>query len=151
MPIEITFTPCATGGSMRSSIRVGCGTLPSAPTRPSSAGIEKPCTSASTSPTDRPRAASATARFAVTVDLPTPPLPLVTAMTRVRVPGPNGISRAARPPRRRSVSARRSSADITPTSSATSAIPSTDAAAARTSREMRSAAGQPTIVRTMPT
>ncbi len=70
-------------------------------------------------------------------------------MTRVRLSGPNGISRAARPPRSRSVSARRCSDDMTPTSSATSDIPSTDAAAARTSREIRSAAGQPTMVRTM--
>ena len=39
--------------------------------------------SASRTPTVRPRAASAAARFAVIDDLPTPPLPLPTAMTRV--------------------------------------------------------------------
>ena len=57
-------------------------------------GIEKPCTSASTMPTRSPRAASATARFAVTVDLPTPPLPLVTAKTRVSESGPELLPRA---------------------------------------------------------
>ena len=46
-------------------------------------GIEKPQMSASSTPTVRPRAASAAARFAVIDDLPTPPLPLPTAITRV--------------------------------------------------------------------
>ena len=58
--------------------------------------------SASTTPTDRPRAASAAARLTVTLDLPTPPLPLATAYTRVREPGwANGMtgSSAAAPPR----------------------------------------------------
>jgi hypothetical protein len=78
IPIEMTFTPCATGGSISSPTRVGSATRPSciSPSRP---GMEKPCTSASTRPTASPRWARATARLAVTVDLPTPPLPLVTA------------------------------------------------------------------------
>ena len=42
---------------------------------PSMRGIEKPQTSASTTATLWPRWASATARFVVTDDLPTPPLP----------------------------------------------------------------------------
>lgn len=46
---------------------------------PNSSGIEGPHTSASRIPTVDPAAASATARLAVTVDLPTPPLPLATA------------------------------------------------------------------------
>ena len=50
---------------------------------PSMRGIEKPQMSASSTPTVRPRAASAAARFAVIDDLPTPPLPLPTAITRV--------------------------------------------------------------------
>ncbi len=79
IPIEMTFTPYATGGRIMSSTRVGRTATPSASVRPSSPGMEKPCTSASTRPTRRPRSASATARLAVTVDLPTPPLPLVTA------------------------------------------------------------------------
>ena len=70
---------------------------PCSSTRPSSPGIENPCTSASTSPTASPRAASATARFAVIVDLPTPPLPLVTAMhPGERCPGRTDSPRAAR-------------------------------------------------------
>ena len=40
--------------------------------------------SASSSPTLSPNRASATARFAATVDLPTPPLPLPTAMMCLR-------------------------------------------------------------------
>ena len=79
IPIEMTFTSCATGGRIMSSTRVGRGATPVASTSPRMPGIEKPCTSASTMPTASPRSASATARFAVTVDLPTPPLPLVTA------------------------------------------------------------------------
>src|ERR671926_526805 len=43
--------------------------------------------SASTTPTDRPRLASAAARFTVTLDLTTPPLPEATAYTRVSEPG----------------------------------------------------------------
>src|SRR3712207_6837730 len=43
--------------------------------------------SASTTPTDSPRFASAAARLTVTDDLPTPPLPEATAYTRVSEPG----------------------------------------------------------------
>ena len=46
--------------------------------------------SASMTPTLSPCAASAAARFAVMEDLPTPPLPEVTAMTRVRESGGRG-------------------------------------------------------------
>ena len=49
---------------------------------PSSRGIEKPQMSASRMPTTWPRAARATARLAVTDDLPTPPLPDAMASTR---------------------------------------------------------------------
>ena len=84
---------------MRSSIRVGCGGVPSGPTRPRMPGIENPWTSASMSPTRRPRAARLVASSAVSVDLPTPPLPLVTAITRDRESGPNGIDLAGRPAR----------------------------------------------------
>ena len=53
--------------------------------------------SASTTPTDRPRAASAAARFTVTDDLPTPPLPEATQYTRVSDPGwANGMTASAR-------------------------------------------------------
>ena len=116
------------------------------PASPSSPGIEKPCTSASMRPTRSPRAARATARFAVTVDLPTPPLPLVTAMTRVSESAVNGFVAARFPPRRRSVSAPRCSSVITPTSTCTFRMPGTPAAASATSRSMRLAIGQPAIV-----
>ncbi len=46
-------------------------------------GTLNPQMSASSTPTVRPRAASAAARLTVTDDLPTPPLPLATASTRV--------------------------------------------------------------------
>jgi len=74
IPIEITFTPCATGGRIISPTWVGV-----APAMPSRPGIENPNTSASMSPTRSPRSAIATARLAVRVDLPTPPFPLVIA------------------------------------------------------------------------
>ena len=49
---------------------------------------------------DRPRAAIAAARFTVTLDLPTPPLPDATAYTRVSEPGcANGITGSAASPR----------------------------------------------------
>ena len=51
--------------------------------------------SASTTPTFRPSAAIEAARFTVTEDLPTPPLPDATAYTRVRLPGlAKGTSRS---------------------------------------------------------
>ena len=50
---------------------------------PSMRGTLKPQMSASSTPTRRPRAASAAARLTVTEDFPTPPLPLATARTRV--------------------------------------------------------------------
>ena len=49
--------------------------------------------SASSTPTDSPRAAIAAARLTVTLDLPTPPLPDATAYTRVSEPGwANGMT-----------------------------------------------------------
>ena len=56
---------------------------PRRPWIPSMRGTLKPQMSASSTPTLRPRAAIAVARFTVTLDLPTPPLPLATAITRV--------------------------------------------------------------------
>ena len=82
--------------------------------------------SASTTPTDRPRAASAAARLTVTLDLPTPPLPLATAYTRVREPGwANGMTGSAAPAPPRSCVCRswRCSAVITPKSISTAVTP----------------------------
>ena len=76
-PIEISVTPFASGGTMTSSITVGGRSMPSM------RGIENPQTSASMAATLRPRWARATARFVVTDDLPTPPLPEEIASTRV--------------------------------------------------------------------
>ena len=56
---------------------------PSRPVTPSMRGTLKPQMSASSTPTVNPCHASAAARFTVTLLLPTPPLPLATAMTRV--------------------------------------------------------------------
>ena len=49
---------------------------------PNMRGIENPQMSASRTPTVFPAAASAAAKFTVTEDLPTPPLPLAIARTR---------------------------------------------------------------------
>jgi len=49
---------------------------------PSSFAMEGPLRSASRTPTAEPESAKAAARFAVTVDLPTPPLPEATATIR---------------------------------------------------------------------
>ena len=54
---------------------------------PSIRGIEKPHTSASTTAVEWPRLARLTARFVVTDDLPTPPLPEATSRTRVLLDG----------------------------------------------------------------
>src|SRR6478609_7692186 len=89
--------------------------------------------SASTTPTRSPCCAIATARFAVTDDLPTPPLPDATANTLVSEVGLlNGMTGSA-PPRSRSVSAARCSGLITPIAIRTSATPSTVSTAAVTS------------------
>ena len=52
------------------------------PRRPSILATEGPCRSASSRPIARPRCASASARFTATALLPTPPFPLITAITR---------------------------------------------------------------------
>src|SRR5918993_2143592 len=109
--------------------------------------------SASTTPTERPRVASATARLTVTEDLPTPPLPEATAYTRVSDPGlANGISLAGWPgPRSCSCSACRCCALITSRSTRTAVTPGSGDTAAVTSRVIVSFIGQPATVRKMPT
>ena len=77
-------------------------------------GIEKPQMSASSTPTVSPRAASAAARFAVTDDLPTPPLPLPTAITRVVAATSVAGARSCASLRARCMSAERSSWVISP-------------------------------------
>jgi hypothetical protein len=68
-PIEITFTPWASSGRIMSLNPTGF------PKAPSIRGTLNPHTSASRTPTELPPFASAAARFTVTLDLPTPPLP----------------------------------------------------------------------------
>ena len=66
---------------------------------PSIRGMEKPHTSASTTATSRPRPARATARLVVTEDLPTPPLPEATSITRVEeLASANGTARPSECP-----------------------------------------------------
>ncbi len=68
---------------------------------PNMRGIEYPQTSASSTPAGRPSALSAAARLAVSVDLPTPPLPEPTHTTlRTCASAPSG--RLERPSRSRS-------------------------------------------------
>ena len=104
--------------------------------------------SASSTPTFCPAAASAAARFTVTEDLPTPPLPLATANTLVSDVGwANGISFSGRPPRSLPWSSRRCSSLITSSSTRTRDTPASLLTAAVTSRVMVSRSGQPATVR----
>src|SRR5688500_5932505 len=109
--------------------------------------------SASTTPTDRPLAASAAARFTVTLDLPTPPLPDAIAYTRVREPGwAKGMTTSApAPPRRADWRALRWASVITPNSTETAVTPATAPTAAVPSEVSLSLSGQPATVRSMPT
>ena len=85
MPIEITFTPCATGGRIISSTRVGRARVAVRRRRGRAGpGSRTRARRRRRAPPRGRGSASATARLAVIVDLPTPPLPLVIAMTRVR-------------------------------------------------------------------
>lgn len=103
--------------------------------------------SASTTPTVSPCSVSATARFEVTDDLPTPPLPEAIAYTRVSESGlANGISRSACPPRSCWRRAARCSSLITPRRTSTLVTPSTDAHAWRVSRSRVDFNGHPETV-----
>src|SRR5215469_14222106 len=104
--------------------------------------------SASTTPTFWPEAARAAARLTVTDDLPTPPLPLATAYTRVSEFGwANGICGSGRPPRSLVCRARRCSSLITSSWTRTEDTPGSLPAAAVTSRVMVSRSGHPATVR----
>src|SRR5690606_7484927 len=99
--------------------------------------------SASSKPTRRPRSASATARFAATVDFPTPPFPELTANTcsipatrfRSGVGAGTECGRSGRPPCARAACCRCAwSASGSLTSILARATPSTASTAARASR-----------------
>ncbi len=103
--------------------------------------------SASSTPIVRPRLASAAARLTVTEDLPTPPFPEATAMTRARggtaVAG--ACSRAFQ--RARAITAARCSASICAVDSSTDRTPGIAPTLPRTSRSIWDRKGQPAIVR----
>ena len=147
-PIEMRFTPFASGGMITSSRTTGAWSMPSM------RGIEKPHTSASTAATLWPRRASETARLVVTDDFPTPPFPDATASTRVRA-SVNGFTRAGRPSsaapacccRRRLAIAWRCSSSITVRSTATDSTPSRGWTASLTRRVISGFSGQPATVR----
>src|SRR5215831_11657368 len=104
--------------------------------------------SASRTPTFCPAAERAAARFTVTEDLPTPPLPLATANTRVSDEGSaNGTTFSGRPPRSRPCSSLRCSSVMTSSRTATPVTPGTADTAAVTSLVMVSRSGQPATVR----
>ena len=87
------------------------------------------------------------ARFTVTDDLPTPPLPDATAITVVSESArANGISRSVWPPLSMSRRATRCSSLITPSSTSTPLTPGITATAAVTSRVRVSRIGQPLTV-----
>ena len=120
---------------------------------PSMRGIEKPHTSASTAATRWPRCASATARFVVTDDLPTPPLPDAIARTRVResvkgfVPVLGLAALAVRLRVSCCVSAWRSSSVMTVRSTSTSATPGERRDRVGDPRVISARSGQPATVR----
>ncbi len=140
MPMEMTFTSCADGGMIMFSTGVPAGDAQHPRHRvPVDVGVHHAHLLAD--------AASAAARFTVTDDLPTPPLPLATAYTRVSEDGwANGICGSGRPPRSCVCRARRCSSLITSSSTRTEQTPGSLPTAAVTSRVILSRSGQPATV-----
>ena len=132
---------------------------------PSILGIENPQTSASTTAVERPCAARAMARLAVTDDLPTPPLPEAISSVRVALPGSaNGMARpsawpwagaepavAAGLPCSFVRSSALSASLITVKSRVTAATPSSSSSASVTRRWISLRSGQPATVSAMRT
>src|SRR5919201_4091975 len=98
-----------------------------------------------------PSCEKAAARFAASDDLPTPPLPLAIASTRVERSSEIPFVRSVTEPRRRAVRAERSSGVITSNSSATRSTPATGASAFATCSSKLARSGQPATVRAIPT
>ena len=119
----------------------------SRPSRPSMRGTEKPQMSASSTPTRKPWAARAAARFTVTDDLPTPPLPEATAMTRVVVGTAVSGADSFTFQRARAMAWAFSSASISVQSSFTPVTPGKDSTRATTSFLIWARSGQPAVVR----
>ena len=104
--------------------------------------------SASSTPTDRPRAAIAAARLTVTVDFPTPPLPEATAYTRVSELGwANGMTGSRASPRNCLRSSVRCSSLITSSVTLTAPVPGTSATALATRSVISVFFGQAAVVR----
>ena len=121
------------------------------PSRPSMRGTEKPQMSASMTPTAKPSVASAAARFTVTDDLPTPPLPEAIMITLV-VGGMAVVSgRSAMLRRARSIATAFSAWVSSVQSIFTRVTPGSEATRALTSFCIWALSGHPAVVRAMPT
>ena len=142
--MEMNRIPCASSGrSLRRSSVSGRSSLPNMVV------CDGPYTSASRRPTRAPSAASATARLAETVLLPTPPFPEATATT---FRTPSGLVGACAGPRGpgAALSATRGAAEaVTSVQTVTSACltPSRASSALRASSRIRRAAALPTLGR----
>ena len=114
-------------------------------------GTEKPQMSASSTPTLRPVAAMAAARFTVTDDLPTPPLPEATSTTLVV--GARAVSSGRWETLKRALPIAEdfSSWVISVQSRVTLPTPGSDPTRARTSRWIWARSGQPEVVSAMVT
>ena len=121
------------------------------PSMPSMRGTEKPQMSASSTPTVKPLAARAAARLTVTEDLPTPPLPEATVMTRAV--GGMAVSGACSRTFQRALAmaAAFSSAVSSVQSRRTEVTPGSEPIRARMSRWICARRGQPAVVRAMVT
>ena len=93
-----------------------------------------------------PSRSNAAARLTDSVDLPTPPLPLATASTRVEASTEMPFERPVTPPRSRCVSAARSSGLMTSNSSETDSTPGSGSTCSRTWFSKLSRSGQPATV-----
>ena len=138
---------------MRSSIRVGCGARAVGVDEPEQPG-DREAVHVGVDEADRAaRARRARRRGSRSrVDLPTPPLPLVTAMTRVSESGAErhlaGRAAAAQPLGQRAPLVGRHDADL---ERRHPSMPATDAAAAAPRARCGRRRGSPTIVSTIPT
>jgi hypothetical protein len=107
--------------------------------------------SASSTPTWRPLAASAAARFTVTELLPTPPLPEATQITRVVAGTAVAGARSRTFQRARAMAWDRCCWSISVQASSTAVTPGRSATRVRTSRWIWARRGQPAVVRAMVT
>src|SRR5215203_4998439 len=146
LPMEMNFSPWGDSiGKITPSTTFGL------PREPSITGMEEPCTSASRISTECPALSSAPARFTATVLLPTPPLPLTTAMMRVLDSSRKAGASSEGPPCREVSRFCRSSSVITPKSTSTLPTPSISFSRSLMSVVILCFKGQPAVVRATPT